>query len=154
MNGLPSSVCIIDWQLYRYGSPVLDILYYVFSATDKETRDKHYDNLLQLYYDALSKIVRRLGSDPDKLFTFNDLQDQLKICGKFVLIMPPLLLQIMMADANDVCNLDELSVRKDNGENIKVSLVTGINGKSKAEYIRRVKGLLDDVLRLNLISTA
>lgn len=152
MNGPPSSVRLVDWQISRYGSPALDILYYIFSATDKETRDQHFDNLLHLYYDALSKIVRRLGSDPDKLFTFNDLQNQLKVCGKFAITMPPLLLQVMMADANDVRNLDELCVEMDNSDDKNATLITGINGKTKAEYTRRIKGLLDDILRLNLVS--
>lgn len=58
-NRKPVDVRLLDFQISRYGSPVLDILYYIFCCTQKELRDQHYDNFLQIYHSSLSKHLER-----------------------------------------------------------------------------------------------
>lgn len=58
-NGNPVEISLIDWQLSRHASPVIDFVYFVFSCTTKEMRDIHYDNLLKTYHDHLSAHIRR-----------------------------------------------------------------------------------------------
>lgn len=80
------SLCLLDWQFTRYCSPALDIYHVIFGASDKKLRDQHYEQLLEAYYASLSGMVRRLGSNPDQLFTYRDLKDELLKFGEFALI--------------------------------------------------------------------
>lgn len=144
-----SSVCLIDWQVARYCTPALDLIYYIFSATNHQLRIKEYENLLRIYHTAFSKIVKKLGSDPEKLLSFDDLLSQLKKFGKFSLIMSPVLLQIMMADAKDVPNMDDLSQDMNNSDK-KVSLVRGFDAETQIMFNERIRGLMTDVTRLGL----
>lgn len=55
----PKKVCLIDWQLSRYASPVLDLVYYIFISTTRELRGRHYNNYLKTYYGSLSSHLIR-----------------------------------------------------------------------------------------------
>lgn len=58
-NGKPMESNILDWQLSRISSPIIDIVYFVFLCTTKELRDEHYDNFLKIYHESLSDQIRR-----------------------------------------------------------------------------------------------
>lgn len=58
-NGKPIQVKLIDWQFARYASPVVDIILCLLSCTRKELRDKHYDELVMIYYESLSSFLKR-----------------------------------------------------------------------------------------------
>lgn len=58
-NGIPTGICLLDWQVSRIASPVLDVLYFIFSSTTKELRDAHYDDFLQMYHNTLSAHIQR-----------------------------------------------------------------------------------------------
>lgn len=58
-NGIPNEICMLDWQVSRIASPVLDIVYFIFSCTTKELRDAHYDDFLKTYHNTLSAHIQR-----------------------------------------------------------------------------------------------
>lgn len=82
-NGNPTNVYIVDWQMTRYASPICDIVYFIFTSTMKEMRDKHYDDFLKTYHESLSYHLNRLGSDPEKLFPYHIMVEELQRFGKF-----------------------------------------------------------------------
>lgn len=92
----------MDWQINGYTSPAIDIMYLVFSASDKSLRANYYDSILRSYYDSLRRMVTALGSDPEQLFTFADLLDELKRCGAFGFLITPMLLQVSLLTTDDV----------------------------------------------------
>lgn len=55
----PNNTCIIDWQMCRYASPALDILYYIFCSTTKELRGRNYNVYLKTYHESLSNHLLR-----------------------------------------------------------------------------------------------
>lgn len=55
----PHRVRLIDWQLCRYASPVLDVLYYIFCSTTRELRGRNYSVYLKTYYESLSNHLIR-----------------------------------------------------------------------------------------------
>lgn len=59
----PIEVCLIDWQVTRYASPVTDLLYYLFSCIPKDLRDSHYDAFLRTYHESLSAHLKRFVID-------------------------------------------------------------------------------------------
>lgn len=59
---------ILDFQLSRCSSPAMDIAFFIYTCTEKALRDDHYDDMLKLYHEELSKNINALGSDPKKLY--------------------------------------------------------------------------------------
>lgn len=104
-----ANVCFVDWQLSRYSSPALDVLYMIFSSTQKGLRDRSYSDLIRYYYTVFSDTVRKLGSDPDKLLGFSNFENELKASGRFILVMGTLVIQYALAHPNDIRNMDEYS---------------------------------------------
>lgn len=58
-NGKPIEVSLLDWQVSRCSSPIIDIVYFVFCCTSKELRDAHYDEFLRVYHESLSTHIRQ-----------------------------------------------------------------------------------------------
>ncbi|XP_050356745.1 uncharacterized protein LOC126777666 [Nymphalis io] len=77
-DGCPIDAKLIDFQLTRCASPVLDISFTISACTDQELRSKHYDELLEFYYETLSKQIKELGSDPDKVYSWEMFMDEVK----------------------------------------------------------------------------
>ncbi|XP_014237990.1 uncharacterized protein LOC106659802 [Trichogramma pretiosum] len=73
-------VLMLDFQLARSASPVLDLSFLMYSCTEKPLRDQHFDNLLKIYHDELSRVVSLLGSDPQKVYSWatfmNEVQEK------------------------------------------------------------------------------
>jgi len=44
---------MVDFQLVRIGHPLNDLLYFFYSSTLPELREKHMIGLLRLYFDTL-----------------------------------------------------------------------------------------------------
>lgn len=88
---------------------------------------------MKLYYGTLSKTVKLLGSNPDELFTFEDLNNELKTCGVYALLKGPMLLQICLADLPD-----ETGGQGFNGK---------LSDEHQQEYDRRINGVFEDVVR-------
>lgn len=83
--------------------------------------------------------MRKLGSDPDTLFRFCDLEDELKAAGKFILILGTLLIQYAFAEANDIRNVDEycdrLAANNKNKNNNNISLLKDIRNESDLRVV-------------------
>lgn len=139
MNGIR----FLDWQLSRYSSPAVDILYHLFLSTRKSFRDQSFEGLLNVYYDSLDKTVRELGSDPDQLFTFADLKNELNAYGNFCLIMAIFALPFHVAQPDDILDFEEYSERFLKGD--RVSLFKN-DGKGNATYITALEEVIDDVI--------
>uniref|UniRef100_A0A336LHU0 CSON001338 protein n=1 Tax=Culicoides sonorensis TaxID=179676 RepID=A0A336LHU0_CULSO len=103
----PLDIAFIDWQISRYASPVLDLVYFLFTATDKETREVAYENLLHIYHKSFSAILKRFGEDPDKVFSFDVLKRELKKFGRFGLLMSICLLSFVTIEPDDLPDLNE-----------------------------------------------
>lgn len=147
MKGSAEDICFLDWQICHYGSPAIDIVYNLFTSTDKALRDKEYDNLLKLYYDSLSKTVKSLGSNPDQLFTYEDLLNELKRCGVYALLMCPMLLQVVLAESSEIPNLDEMFDKVADGE-AQLDIVNELGAEGQLEYDRRLNEVFEDVIKL------
>lgn len=147
LQNVAEDIRILDWQIIRYVSPAIDLTYNLFTSTDKALRDKEYDNLLKVYYESLSETVRLLGSNPDELFTFDNLKEELKICGNYALITAPMLLQVSLADSSEILNLDEMFDKVAAGETT-LDLTSDLNERAQLIYEQRLSDVVEDILRL------
>lgn len=105
-----------------------------------------------MYHESLSKTVKLLGSDPEELFSFEDLLSELKRCGVYALLMSPMLLQVSLAHSNEISNMDEMFDKVAEGES-KINLVTGLSSEGQSEYDRRLNEVFEDVIKLGYYQT-
>ncbi|XP_020710180.1 uncharacterized protein LOC105689851 [Athalia rosae] len=68
----------LDFQLARCSSPVLDVSFCIYTCTEKLLRDEHYEDLLKIYHNELSKTISALGSDPKKLYPWDVFMKEIK----------------------------------------------------------------------------
>lgn len=136
------SVSILDWQISRYCPPVFDVLYHIFSSTDRTFRKQHYDELLTEYYSALSENIRKLGSDPEKLYSFTDFQNQLRKFSEFALMTCPFLILFKVAKTEDIGNLDEYAEHLENDG--QSNLISSFNKRTQSKYSRLINDLVTD----------
>lgn len=139
----------MDFQISRYCSPVLDLHYNLFSGTDKEFRDKNYEKLLKTYHSSLSETIRKLGSDPEKLYSYENFQKELKKFGYFALLTGPMIAQIRVAGAEDIRDLDDYSERVDRGET--ADLLNDFGEETAAVFSKLMNDLVTDLLKYEYI---
>ncbi|XP_058455393.1 uncharacterized protein LOC131432859 [Malaya genurostris] len=135
-NALPHELVLIDWQLARYVSPALDVLYFLFCCTDEAFREQHFDEMLRIYHSSISQILHRLGSDPIELFPFSALQDQLKRFGRFAVIMGAFDIPILCTEPADMPALD--------GD---LSEAFASSPEAQQRYATRMLGVIHDAIR-------
>lgn len=56
-SGRPADALAFDMATVRYGSPALDLSFFLYMNADRRTRDDHWDELLDAYCAALSAAV-------------------------------------------------------------------------------------------------
>lgn len=107
-DGSPSEAKMIDYQLARYSSPALDISFFVYSCTTQALREAHYDDLLNAYHQSLSEMIRDLGSDPEELFPYTELQKELHEFARFGCGMGIESVPFSLLDESEVADLDQI----------------------------------------------
>nr|CAD7418115.1 unnamed protein product [Timema cristinae] len=61
-NKVPVQVVFLDLQLCRYGSPGLDVNYFLYTSTTARMREEHLDELLRTYHWSLVRTFRQLNA--------------------------------------------------------------------------------------------
>ena len=64
-DGHPNALRMVDFQLSRIGHPLNDLLYFFYSSTLPELREKHMMTLLRLYLLTLKADLEMLGNPLD-----------------------------------------------------------------------------------------
>uniref|UniRef100_A0A4Y0BMJ8 CHK domain-containing protein n=1 Tax=Anopheles funestus TaxID=62324 RepID=A0A4Y0BMJ8_ANOFN len=103
-----SHVRMIDFQMVRYGSPVLDIILFVYCCTDQALRVQHYEQLLSAYYQSFSELVSDLGTDPTQTFPASALNSELERFGRFGCGIAVESTPLSLLDESDVPDLDSI----------------------------------------------
>ncbi|XP_008195690.1 uncharacterized protein LOC103313645 [Tribolium castaneum] len=102
-----SEVCFLDFQLSRLASPVYDLSYFLFCCLS-EKEAENFDEIIDVYYESFCSFVKKLGSDPDKVFPYEELLNQWKKFSLFGLVMMPNILRACVQDKDEVKDLAEL----------------------------------------------
>jgi Ecdysteroid kinase-like family len=145
-SGKPRNIRLLDFQLCRYAAPVNDLLYFIFTSTNEELRAEHYDDLLKIYHTTLTTFLTRLGSDAPNIYRWTDFQDQLRKFGRFGLVMAIMLVQLIVAEAQDLPDMDQ--VANDMANNKDIDMLQGSNEKTDRVYNKRMRGVINDIVRL------
>jgi thiamine kinase-like enzyme len=126
-----SNVCFLDFQLSRLASPVYDLSYFLFTCLSEDDIP-NFDEIVIVYYESLSEFLRKLGSDPDKMFPFEELQKQWKRFSLFGLTMLSSVIKVCLSDKDEVNDLAEVA---ESGRQITDAFTKAV--KSTEEFGKR-----------------
>ncbi|KAL5287167.1 hypothetical protein ACFFRR_008232 [Megaselia abdita] len=104
------AIKIIDFQLARYASFALDFMFFIYSCTSQELREKHFEEIFEAYHASAADIVKDLGSDPEKMFPIKEVRQELTEFGRFGCGMGIESLPMSMMEDEDVADLDALTI--------------------------------------------
>lgn len=143
--GSPVDICMVDWQMSRFGSVIMDLHYIMFTSIDKTVLRNEYKAIMDYYHATLCESIRQLGSDPTQLYPYDVFTNDLKKFRKYAVLMALEMAQVMVAKKEDLTNLDEISERTDGS----ADYVQSINGITEMKYKQRIRDILDTFLQLN-----
>lgn len=90
------------------GPPVLDVAYFFYTCSAKELID-NLEKYLGIYYNKLASHLRKLGSNPDKIYPYSIFWEQWKKYARFGLIYAMTLIYIMLTEENESVNLEDVA---------------------------------------------
>lgn len=96
----------------------------------------------------VNNISIRLGSDPEKLFPRSALNHHLKQFGKLGLIMAMILMPIVLSQAENLPDLDELSEQLQSGSDVKGHFSSG---DTAVRFNNRMRDVIVDMVELGYI---
>ncbi|XP_058452119.1 uncharacterized protein LOC131430888 [Malaya genurostris] len=149
-KGVPTEVILLDWQICRYVSPTLDILYFLFCCTDGEFRAAHYDEMIRIYYASLRTLLEKLGGDSTRQFPYTALLRQLKQYGKFGVIMALFLVPMMCIENTDLPDLDAEAEKFEQTQQINNEMFA-VTEKSEVKYRKRMSAVIRDAIRFGYL---
>lgn len=117
---------------------------FLCSTTEKKLRDEHYHDLLKSYHDSLVGIIRRCNSDPEKLFTFEELQSQLSPFGTYGVMEAPLTISLMVADAANISDMNAFAETVKEGNTSEAGQVAHLSAQAEELYKQRLTDVLED----------
>lgn len=134
-------LCILDWQMSRFGSLMMDLHYIMFTSIDKDVLFKDYHQIMRHYYDSLKDAAQRLGSNLGS-YTYEVFREQLKKCSKVAAVMGLVMAQVFVVDVEDLKDISE----KPKGDS--ADFVQKIEGTTELKYKNKVRNLLDVLIAL------
>lgn len=150
----PTEIRLLDWQMARFGSPMLDVMYFLFTSTDRQLRDEHLEQLLHDYHAACSQVIEACGSDAELLFSFENVMEHIKEFGVHGLSLAPMIVGIMVSESENINDMDEYANAMDaqirNGED-SVGYFLKFDERSKAVFVDRIGAVIDDAIRLKCV---
>ena len=97
---------MIDFQLSRYGSPILDLSFFIFSCTSQELRLAHFKELIKIYHSSLSELLQELGSSPDDVFSYEAFEKEMLTYMQFGLGFSFESVPFSLMDESEASDLD------------------------------------------------
>ncbi|XP_047031329.1 uncharacterized protein LOC124638416 [Helicoverpa zea] len=131
---------ILDLQTLQEGSPVIDLVNFIFTGSDEQFRAKYFDRLVEHYYSQLSASMRRLHLNPQEIFPKEDFDAELKEKLPFGLSVAVFSLPVVTINPEDAPKVDEsLSFDDFSVEN------------TNDLYTERINGVVDDFVRWGVL---
>lgn len=62
-DGKVNDVKFVDFQNYLYFNPIREMVFYIYSSTDKNVQENHIPDLTDLYYETFLRTLTKMGCD-------------------------------------------------------------------------------------------
>jgi hypothetical protein len=106
-TGKVDDVRFFDFQISRYTTPVLDLLYFIYSSPSEDVRSEYTEFLLETYHKEMHNILKVLGCEHHK-FTIEELKKEFEEKSFFGLIIIFNILPAVLAEPADAFDRENL----------------------------------------------
>lgn len=100
-DGEPACLIAVDYQNLHLGSPSTDLYYLIYTASDKNFRKEHLQDLLDHYYNTLSRWLKIMNLDPEKEFSRKDFDKDYKNMSSYALYVATFLLPVVLVETEN-----------------------------------------------------
>ncbi|KAL2735212.1 uncharacterized protein V1478_002852 [Vespula squamosa] len=107
VKGNKQEALLLDFQLARCVSPILDLTFFIYSCTDKALRER-FNEMLKIYHNKLSSIITLLGSNAEKLYSWETFMKEVKEHFFYGIVFALEAVPFTMLDDTQVFDLDTL----------------------------------------------
>lgn len=116
--GKPTDCLLVDFQMCYYNSPVMDLLYFIFTSPKQSIKLSHIDHFLQFYHTHLVRNLKSLGYKKP-LPTLLQLQVDFLEKGYFGFNSAFGTFAIVVADGGDDADMENFMKDDEVGRNFK-----------------------------------
>ena len=138
---------IIDWQMCRYASPILDIVFLLFVNTNQSLRVKHFDDLTVHYLSTCQNFLEKLGGHAH--FSKEEFNKQMKTFGLFGFILSVSLIPLLIRPMEVMADAEKFMAAIKNPEEHK-ELADKIF-EIRKPYAERMIGSIEDAFQMGLL---
>uniref|UniRef100_A0A2A4JDZ5 CHK kinase-like domain-containing protein n=1 Tax=Heliothis virescens TaxID=7102 RepID=A0A2A4JDZ5_HELVI len=131
---------IVDLQTLQGGSPLTDLLYFIFTGSDEQFRARYFDRLVEHYYSQLSAAMRRFDLNPEEVFSKEDFDNEFKEKLPYMLTLATFILPMVTVDVENAAKVDETLEIEDFGAQ-----------KTNDLYKERLNGVVNDYVKWGVL---
>ncbi|XP_072947533.1 uncharacterized protein [Epargyreus clarus] len=129
-DGVIADVIPIDYQQMYYGAPVLDFIYLIFGASDRQFRKNHLNHLKEFYFETVGNFLKYFQVDVSSVYPREEFEKDFKNCLDYGLMFSLYFMPFFFALEDDSPDLNE--------ELLELSL------KLDPRFKDRLQGIIDD----------
>jgi thiamine kinase-like enzyme len=107
-TGKVDDIRLVDFQLARFSSPVLDLQYFLCTSTNEEVRFRQRDHLLSEYHAEFRDTLEILDLDPDQ-YTLEQLKEEFEEKEEYGLLVICFTLWAMLASSSHVPDFSQMT---------------------------------------------
>ncbi|CAK9805438.1 hypothetical protein ANTPLA_LOCUS4509 [Anthophora plagiata] len=104
-NGKIDDVKFVDFQIYLYGSPIRDLIFFLYSSVDIEVTEDQIEDLMDLYYETLINTLKKMGCNTDN-FTKEGYKTKMAEDSTREFIHSCFMLKVLTLDVKEIDNFN------------------------------------------------
>ncbi|XP_059046948.1 uncharacterized protein LOC131842430 [Achroia grisella] len=131
----------LDYQTIQMGSPVLDLLYFIYTGSDEAFRREHYERLIDRYYTELCRALSNLDINSDDVYPREDYEYDLKEFSDFGLI-------------TCMCFLPLITVETENAPKVgddPNEILEFVTPKYSSQFLEKWNGVINNYIEWEII---
>lgn len=98
---------LVDLRICRYGTPVTDLVYFLFSSANQDVRENRLDEMISVYLEMLNSVLEHL--DYEERLTREQLDAEWKRCYCYIFVVMYTILPTALTDPDDLINIAEMT---------------------------------------------
>ncbi|KAJ0178075.1 hypothetical protein K1T71_005898 [Dendrolimus kikuchii] len=110
VDGKIEDLIALDYQIINYGNPLKDLIYFIFTATDRKFRKSHLSYLKDTYYKQLEYFLKYFDLDVDHSLPREKFERIYEETLDYGLIIMITIAPFMFADEGDVPDVANVSM--------------------------------------------
>lgn len=132
-------VSVVDYQLIDYGNPLRDFLYLIYTSSDRKFRQKHLDDLKNLYHDTLTRFLEYFNLDVDDVYPKEEFEKVYTECQDYGLMIGLFAAPFLFATEDEKLDTSKISLSE-----LDFTLMD-------SRYKARVQDLIDELLEFGYL---